>query len=202
MKKRIAIIATSVIIVATLVVGGTLAFFTDKGTVQNVITMGDVHITLTEPAFAEATDGTLKMGSVMPGQKIAKDPTITNTGSHDAYIRCKVSVTGLNDKQSAELINGLEIGNKWVKSGDYYYYQEILPTGSNSKATLFDTVTIPEQWDNTLANEEFKINITAEAIQADNFTPTKTAAGIIDGWKYSTGSTIEPQSATPESSAT
>lgn len=206
MKKRIAIIATAVIIVATLVVGGTLAFFTDKGTVTNVITMGDVHITLTEPAFAEATSSTYKVANVMPNQQITKDPTITNTGSHDAYIRCKIAVTGL-PKDDAEkeysptgqLLSELNIDKaKWVQAADgYYYYQTKLPKKpavGDSNEKLFDTVTIPEQWDNTLANAEFKISITAEAIQADNFTPHKTGT-VIDGWNYRDNSPVEPQNA-------
>ncbi len=214
MKKRIAIIATAVIMVATLVVGGTLAFFTDKGTATNVITMGDVHITLTEPAFAEATSSTYKMANVMPNQQITKDPTITNTGSHDAYIRCKIAVTGLpkDDAETKysptrELLSGLNIdGTKWVQAADgYYYYQAVLPkkpANDVSAVKLFDTVTIPQQWDNTLVVDKdgFKISITAEAIQAENFTPhTHTTdegtKDIIDGWNYSTGSEIEPQSA-------
>ncbi len=206
MKKKVAIIATAVIIVAALAVGGTLAFFTDKGTVQNVITMGDVRIKLTEPAFDEATDGALKMGSIMPGQIISKDPTITNTGSHDAYIRCKVTVTGFPEKNvEKELISGLNIDKtKWAPAGDgYYYYQSVLPkkpAEGDSVVQLFDSVKIPEQWGDSLANTEFKINITAEAIQADHFTPHKTN-DVIDGWNYSTGSAVEPESAPPVSSA-
>lgn len=211
MKKRIAIIATAVIIVATLVVGGTLAFFTDKGTVTNVITMGDVHITLTEPTFESATNSTYKVANVMPNQQITKDPTITNTGSHDAYIRCKIAVTGLPEDDGAEysptreLLSGLNIdGTKWVQAADgYYYYQTMLPkkpADGVSAVKLFDTVTIPEQWDNTLVVDKdgFKISITAEAIQADNFTPHTTNDGtkdIINGWNYSSGSPVEPQNA-------
>ncbi len=41
MKKKIALIATSAIVAAALVVGGTFAYFTDKGTASNVVTMGN-----------------------------------------------------------------------------------------------------------------------------------------------------------------
>jgi predicted ribosomally synthesized peptide with SipW-like signal peptide len=197
MKKRIAMIATAVILAATLIIGGTLAFFTDKGAVQNVITMGDVRITLTEPSFAKSTGGTFKLNSIMPGQKITKDPTVTNTGSHDAYIRCKLTIDGLNTDQSAQLVSGLNIGENWAKSGDYYYFQSKLITAKDVK--FFDTVTIPEQWNGTVANKEFTINISAEAIQADNFTPHMTG-NMIDGWKYSNSSDVAAQSA-PSSSA-
>ena len=62
------------------------------------------------------------------------------------------------------------------------------------RCSSFTAVTIPEKWDNTVADKEFTINITAEAIQADNFTPNKTGT-VIDGWKYSNSSNIEAQSA-------
>jgi predicted ribosomally synthesized peptide with SipW-like signal peptide len=197
MKRKVAILATAVIITATLVVGSTLAFFTDKGTVQNVITMGDVKISLTEPTFANTTNSSYKIENVMPNQKISKDPTITNTGSNDAYVRCKVAVTGdkLNSAQTADLLNGLNIGKDWAKSGEYYYYQKILPkkpVSGDSKVLLFDTVTIPENWDGSLGNVAFDISITAEAIQADNFKPS-TTNGTINGWKYSNGSEIAPK---------
>ena len=188
MKIRIAIIATAVIIVASLVVGSTLAFFTDKGEVNNVITIGKVNITLTEPKFQNLTHNTYKVDGVTPNEVITKDPTITNVGDHDAYIRCKVSVTGLNDTQMQQLINGIAFNEGWVKSGDYYYFKDVLPkkpaTGE-STAKLFDTVTIPSAWDNSIVGKEFAIHITAEAIQEDNFKPTRDSNQNITAWQYS-----------------
>ncbi len=196
MKKRISVIVTAAALVALIIVGGTLAFFTSQAEVNNVITIGDVKVTLTEPQFMALTDGTYRLDDVVPGQKIVKDPTITNTGDHDAYIRCTVTVSGdnLSADQKASLIDGLHIGSeKWVKSGDYYYYQDKLPkasVGSDSNSVkLFDTVTIPASWGSTLADQEFKINIAAEAIQAENFTPAMTN-GQITGWQYTNGSNV------------
>lgn len=195
MKKRIAIIATAVLVVASLVVGGTLAFFTDKGEVNNVITVGKVNITLTEPKFRDLTNGTYTVRDVTPGRVIAKDPTVTNVGDHDAYIRCKVTVSGLdNSDMQGQLMNGIAFDNKkWVKSGDYYYYQEMLPkqtVSSASEAELFDTVTIPSEWDNSIAGKEFSIHITAEAIQADYFNPTRNTKNEIVAWQYSNGNDV------------
>lgn len=192
MKKSVAILVTAVMIAVTLTIGGTLAFLTNKATVTNVITVGDVKISLTEPEFEKLTSSSYRFDNVVPGQKISKDPTITNTGDKDAYIRCKVAVAGdrLNSAQIADLLNGLNIGNDWAKSGDYYYYQKVLTKAS--KVQLFDAVTIPNTWDSSLGNTSFQISVSAEAIQADNFTPHATN-GMIDGWKYSTGSEIAPQ---------
>jgi predicted ribosomally synthesized peptide with SipW-like signal peptide len=188
MKKRIAIIATAVLIVATLVVGSTMAFFTDKGEVNNVITIGKVNITLTEPTFAKNTGSTYQVDNVTPGMYIVKDPTITNVGDHDAYIRCKISVSGnLNETQQQQLIDAIKFNPDWSLSNGYYYYQKVLekkPISGESQTMLFDSVTIPHAWDNDIAGKEFSIHITAEAIQKDNFEPTRDSNNKITAWQY------------------
>ena len=45
-KKTILVAAIAVMLVAALVVGGTLAYFTDTKSADNVFTMGNVAITL------------------------------------------------------------------------------------------------------------------------------------------------------------
>ena len=47
-KKTILVAAIAVMLVAALVVGGTLAYFTDTKTADNTFTMGNVAITLDE----------------------------------------------------------------------------------------------------------------------------------------------------------
>jgi predicted ribosomally synthesized peptide with SipW-like signal peptide len=198
MKKKIAIIATAVLVVATIAIGSTLAFFTDKGEVNNVITTGNVKISLDEPMFKDSganQDGEdiYMPNDVMPNQPIVKDPTITNEGSHDAYIRCKVTVSGdekMTADHIAEVIKGLNINSgDWVLSDGYYYYQKPLPKidedSTKHSVQFFTTFTVPETWDNTMADTRFKIAISAEAIQADYFTPTKDADGKYIGWNYS-----------------
>ncbi len=66
-------IVTAAALVALIVVGSTLAFFTSQGNVDNVVTMGNVKISLTEPNYKDS-------GIVVPGQTHREDPTVTNTG--------------------------------------------------------------------------------------------------------------------------
>ena len=47
-KKSILMAAIAVMLVAVLVVGGTLAYFTDTKSATNTFTMGNVKITLDE----------------------------------------------------------------------------------------------------------------------------------------------------------
>ena len=71
----------------------------------------------------------------------------------------------------------------WVPGEEGYYYlqQKIGKTNIDLKFRLFDHVTIPTAWNNDYADAEFTINVTAEAIQADNFTP-EIDNGKIVGW--------------------
>ena len=119
MKKKILAIVLCIAMLAIAIVGGTMAYFTDTKAVQNTFTVGNVAITLTEAAVKldnERTSDTygdwlkddskpraetgVDYGKLYPGQTIYKDPTIKNTGSEDAYVAAKVTVTSDGDIHS------------------------------------------------------------------------------------------------------
>lgn len=84
MKKKILVPVVAVALVFCCVIGGTLAWLTDKtDPVVNTFTVGDVDITL-----AETTGPEYKM---VPGYTIAKDPKVTVTAdSEDCWLFVKV----------------------------------------------------------------------------------------------------------------
>lgn len=88
-KKTILVAAIAVMLVAALVVGGTLAYFTDKTEAkQNTFTVGNVGIDLTETAWHDNDDHTL-----VPGKFYDKNPTITvKKDSQDAYVFLKLDL--------------------------------------------------------------------------------------------------------------
>jgi len=93
MKKKITLVATSVLLVAAMVIGGTLAYFTDvTETKENTFTVGNVDIELTEPSWdANETH------NLMPAASFAKNPTITvQQGSEDAWVFMKVEMNKFN----------------------------------------------------------------------------------------------------------
>lgn len=176
-------ILTSVAVLGIAIVGTTLAYFSDKGEAVNIITMGKVDIELTEPAFSENTGITNRMEDIVPNQRIDKDPTITVTeDSKDAYIRAKIEYKGLTEDQIGDLEKNIGFQEGWKKEADGYYYYEPGFLTPGSGVVFFDTVLIPEKWGNEIAGKDFEINITAEAIQADNFTPGEEAGSY--GWYY------------------
>lgn len=73
-KKTILVAAIAVVLVAALVVGGTLAYFTDKSEVKdNVFTVGNVKIDLIESTYH-------REGNDNSGDKDIPDPTHTASG--------------------------------------------------------------------------------------------------------------------------
>lgn len=74
---------------------GTLAYLTDRDSEANVFTMGNVEIDL-EEEFVQGSE-------LIPGVKIEKEPTITNTGKNEAWVWATVAVP-------ADLEDALDIG--------------------------------------------------------------------------------------------
>lgn len=105
-KKKIITLALAAIVAVTAIAGASLAYFTDTKTAKNVITMGNVKITLDEAQVddygkapegeaAERTEDGLEYGinAAYPGAVVDKDPTIHNVGKNGAYIRATVTVS-------------------------------------------------------------------------------------------------------------
>lgn len=84
MKKKSLALVLALAMIVVCVVGGTLAWLTDKtAPVTNTFTYGDINITL-----AESEDLDLKM---IPGYTITKDPTVTVVkDSEKCYLFVKV----------------------------------------------------------------------------------------------------------------
>lgn len=203
-KKRAALLISAFALIALLVVGGTLAYFTSQDDATNVFTLGKVSGDLTEDTKEGNVDGhPVKPGTktddgitydkVMPGDWLSKEPRISlKSDSEDAYVRVKLEVSvlegTLTDEQKEELISDkcLNFGDKWVVSGEYVYYQDMLttkPSGSAQTDPVFTMVKIPgDTWGNSAAGAKFTIKVTADLIQADNFTPGHNTAGQIDSW--------------------
>ena len=174
-KKKLTAGVAALVLCITGVTYGTLAYFTDKDTRANVITIGHVTGTLTETDEHMRDDNTT-----------GKDPTVTLAKeSEDAYVRVSINYEGLTKEQALAIENNLDISAGWTKSEDgYYYYNEILSnkTGAINSSKVFSKVTIPTEWGNEIAGITFNINVKAEFIQSDNFTPVTDEAGNITGW--------------------
>ena len=100
MKKKITLVVTCIVLVAAMVIGGTLAYFTDTKSAENTFTVGNVKIKLDEAVpggDGERTEAGVTYTDITPGIAYGKDPVVTNTGKNDAYVRLIVTIeNGMN----------------------------------------------------------------------------------------------------------
>ena len=234
-NRKISITILSIAVARLLLVCITVAYLSDASSVLTSMGMGAckdengnirkaVMLSLTEPSFAKqaGTDNvehltgfenevtSVSVFSLMPGDKIFKNPTIKNDGTDSVYLRVKIDMT---DALMAKLSNdlGLTITNTvngaigyFVKGADgYYYYTKDGSTCAEFKTgevvDLFKTtgsgtykysMTIPETWKNSditaflgTGNELMSdMPIVAQAIQFRNYDPGSGLAwtGVAD----------------------
>lgn len=197
MKKKILAISLVVSLVAVAALGVTLAYFTDTDTVDNVFTMGNVDISLTEPSFDGGEDNTID--GVAPGDVIPKDPIITNDGDNDAWVFMKLTLSDAEalgvlvpDLATQGLINFNSTNWTFFANNEdtatdtrviWIGYNTVLASGSTTVAP-FTQISIPTYWDNTdmgSLGEEFSLTVDAYAIQADNITSLTAAYTALQG---------------------
>ena len=184
MKKKITAIALVVCLVAVAIVGGSLAYFTDTDDATNTFTVGNVSIDLTEENWI---GGGTVMPQVYPGEVLAKDPVVTNTGANPCFVRIKVEGLGCLDPASdivyltGEEEGGLGAGWELNAVDNYFYYNQALAVGAETTA-LFDSIQIPTDLENGAPFNSFDVVVTAEAVQADGIVmegATLTVADIV-----------------------
>ena len=163
-KKKIVVLIASIVMICTLAVGGTLAYFMDTDAKTNTFTVGNVDITLNEnfgdnnpntpeklvPATGSAQNGTLENG-------VTKEVTVTNNGSEKAYVRVHIAIPAILDNGNPEFDAGKNklhfnyakdsIGKgKWDWSntaeapydGDWNYYEtDITEDGKTIKYNVY-----------------------------------------------------------------
>ena len=164
-KKKILSVALAASLAAVAVVSSSLAYFTDTDQKDNVFTVGNVDITLTEPNW-DAT-GKKEAEDMYPGEAVAKDPTVTNVGSNPAFVRIKITWPDTPKvTYRTDYVDG-KLGNNWVYNEDdgYYYYSKVLEAGAAPTDALFDQIVLSTETTNGY-DGEYDIVVTAEAIQA------------------------------------
>lgn len=170
-----------IVFICVLSIGNTLAFLTDKESKENIFTIGSISISLTEPNWNEANARDL-----VPGAVVAKDPTVTNNGTNDAYVFLGVEVPKgkviVNEAEVTKELFSYTLNNGWqeVTSIDgtdkttyiYAYASDantLTKLSKDSSSTLFENVKL-EDFDRlgTDTSSTLKINVTAYAIQTEN----------------------------------
>lgn len=148
MKKKLTAVALVVCMLAIMLVGASLAYFTDTDEATNTFTMGKVDIDLTEPSWAGNNATTKYIAKMMPGTAHPKDPTITVAqNSEDAYLFLDVIFNKYNSLF-------------WVMAADASADKEINFTIYNDDGTA-----VAEKYQNT--EGKFSTTKFLEAMQAN-----------------------------------
>ncbi|MGI6161624.1 MAG: TasA family protein [Christensenellales bacterium] len=207
MKKKVLVLSLAVALIAITAIGLTLAYFTSESEpVTNVFTLGEVKIELDEPAFElneKYDENAGKIVNLAPGDVINKDPYITNTGTNDAWVFMKLTLSDADafdnfagdvgtDLIAADLVNWEVISAGKDAANDEFVvwigYKQILPAfdaanpDANKTTAAFTTISIPTSWtaeDIAPLGGEFVIEVTGYAIQSDNIATLEAAAAAL-----------------------
>lgn len=167
-KKTLALVLALTLLVAG-VVGGTLAWLTDQtDEVKNTFTVGDINIDLAE------TTTNYKM---VPGNTIAKDPTVTVKANSEA---CWLFVQVTESENLNNFIT-YTIANGWTELESGVYYREVpasdadqtFPVLAGNAVTVKSDVT-KEMLENAKTNAP-TLTFKAYAVQKDNVTSASDA---------------------------
>jgi len=161
----IAIIVLSVLLVASIAIGATLAYFTAQQDVTGTITLGNpVNLTITQGGSA-VTNLTFS-DDAMPGTSYDQPISISiPADTSNALLRAKLTMTDAED--NAAIIDATTTGD-WVKgTDDYYYYNGV--ASATDTIGFVTAITVPTSLTNDAANDVYTVNIIVEAIQEANY---------------------------------
>lgn len=168
-SKKTGMLFLSLLLVATMMVGGTLAYlFTNSVPVVNTFNPSHVSCSVTEEF-----NGTTK-----------SNVNVTNTGDIDAFIRVKLVTYRVNDEEqhiggTAE-IPDFKPGAGWVKNGDYYYYTKPVAPDEQPADALISSITLTDPYDDADGGKPV-IEVMAEAIQANGVADDGKKA-VVKAW--------------------
>lgn len=195
-KKTILVAAIAVMLVAALVVGGTLAYFTDTKSATNTFTVGNVDIELLESSLHRENAG--YVGT--PGEKLNPDNAelrseVLKLGSNNTS-PYKAGDTFYTDDQIKANAREYKCDNVMLNPGESYHKMPyVVNTGKNA-AYIRIRVMIPAALDTAILNSSM---YTTTALNNKEFTMAYDSTGTVerDGVMYNvyTFTRIDPLAA-------
>ncbi len=180
MKKRsILTIALSVVLVAVISVGATLAYMTNQATkVTNTFTVGNVAIKINETDWIPT-----ESHKIQPSEFYKKNPNVENTGSNAAWVRVKVTYDAtafdLNfpTDETTWKLAGTVKGTDGRTTATYLRKEVVASKGATgelfTKATMKSTLTSVQ-----VAAAKLDIDVNADAIQTSSAYDTAEKAFV------------------------
>ena len=162
--STIAIIVLAVMLIASIAVGVTLAYFAADANVVGNVTLGDpVNINITQGG-STVTSLTFS-DDALPGHVYDQVIGISvPANTSDALLRAKLTIS--NTDGATVNVEATTV-DSWVEGDDdYYYYNGVASAGD--AIDFITAVTIPTSLTNVDANKTFNIDVSVEAIQEAN----------------------------------
>lgn len=171
MKRSLLIGLAVFSLMALLVVGGTLAFFTDHKETENTFTAGTVEVKINEHGFDDITGW-------KPGETKNKKVSVISRGSKATYVRVCLVPQWLNENET-DVDTNLSVGNvklnlanndDWVYSEGWYYYKHVLDSENQVTSSLLTSVKLDEdKTGEEYSGRTLRIKVIAEGVQASHY---------------------------------
>ena len=185
--STIAIITLSILLLAAIGIGITLAYFTASTNVTGNITLGDpVTISITQGG-ASASSLTFP-GEALPGtvysQAIGVQAPAEMT---EALMRAKLTIS--NTDGATTNVEATTTGDWQTGEDDYYYYNGTV--NASDQIDFITAITVPTSLTNADANKTFTVDVVVETIQQANNAANATWTTAPTEWlnTYSTADT-------------
>ncbi len=192
-SKNILLMVVSCVLVATIAIGGTVAYLQDDDSDVNVMTVGNVTIEQIEQQLDE--NGNLvpfvQAKELYPGTGVSKIVTVKNTGASDAYFRTLIAFEDVPGSETFGVDFPINEAYRWswgapeatiVVNGVTYQvyeavYNQALKAGETSPASLTKV-----EFAKTCTNEDmeklggtYDILVASQAVQTASFANAQSA---------------------------
>lgn len=182
-KKTILVAAIAVMLVAALVVGGTLAYFTDTKSADNTFTVGNVKIDLLESSLHRENAGYVGTpGEELNPQNAELWSEVLKQGSNNTS-PYKAGDTFYTDDQIKANAREYKCDNVKLNPGESYHKMPYVVNTGKNDAYIRIRVMIPADLDTAILNSSM---YTTTALNNKEFTKAydNTGAVVRDGVKY------------------
>ena len=183
-KKSILVAAIAVMLVAALVVGGTLAYFTDTEAAKNTFTVGNVKIELLESSLHRENAG-IANGATSDSE-LWSDVAKGGSNNTSPY---KAGDTFYTDDQIKANAREYKCENVELNPGEYYHKMPYVVNTGKNDAYIRIRVMIPADLDTDILNSSMYTSSAVgdnESVKTQEFTYAYDNSGTVDrdGIKY------------------